>query len=170
MNLCFFQTPWFPEGESDRLLIAPVKDRDALKACFDLILIPDIALGMEFPPQLTWRQFEDKYFRSPRKDVFLLMDKASRKLAGFVILWPVQGKKNWHQILYGIRPEYRGRGLALEGCQQILTLMARHRISEGVTAIVNTSNQASEGVVRGLGMVRMSMSTRCWWERPLSPP
>lgn len=98
MNLCFFRTPWFPEGESDRLLIAPVKDRDALKACFDLILIPDIALGMEFPPQLTWRQFEDKYFRSPRKDVFLLMDKASRKLAGFVILWPVQGKKNWHQI------------------------------------------------------------------------
>ena len=165
---CFWP-PWFDGAESARLRLVPVQDRDSLRRAFDLVTIPSIATGMEFPSNLTWAQFEGKYHRQPRKDLFLLKLKDPDKWVGIVILWPVTDRKHWHQILYGIRPEYRGQGLALEGCKVILGLMARHGISEGVAAIVKESNLASEKVVRGLEMVRHTQSARAWWERRLAP-
>ena len=159
--------PWFPGLESPRLSILPVQDRKGLVQAFELISIPEVGSGMEFPEKLSLRQFEIQFHRGPRKDIFLLLDRDSSQWAVLVIFWPLPGREGWHQILYGILPEKRGRGLALEGCRALLDAITRARLSNGMAAKVAVSNQASRKIARGLGMTLAPDPAGVWWEIPI---
>jgi len=93
-----FWNPWFPTAETSHLQIILVQDRESLAQAFALASIPDIRQGMEFPTRLTWNQFEATFHRQPRKDIFLLKEKASGHWAGLVIFWPA-----WATTLCGVR-------------------------------------------------------------------
>jgi len=165
-----FRKPWFEAFASARLNIQPVRDRLDLARAYDLASRPEVGGGMEFPKNLTWPRFEEGYHQQPRKDLFLLAERGRGRRVGLVILWPVPGRRGWHQILYGLLPEHRGHGYAQEGCRALLARMAATGVSEGVLAIVAATNVGSEAVVRGLGMVRADAGSRGTWVLPLVVP
>ena len=162
-----FRTPWFQALESPRLCIIPVRDRNGLVQAFSLIADREVARLMEFPPELSFRQFEQGFHRGPRKDIFLLQERASGRLAGLVIFCALPGRTSWHSILYGLHPDFRGHGLAKEGCRTLVACMARNRISEGITATVKGSNRPSQKVVEALGLRLVPGAGQSEWAMPM---
>ena len=161
-----FRTPWFQVLESPRLSMIPVQDRNGLGQAFSLIADQEVAQLMEFPPNLSLRQFERGFHQAPRKDIFLLHEKVSGSLAGLVIFCAIPGRPGWHSIMYGLRKDFRGLGLAREGCRALLACMAQDRISEGISAIVKRSNRPSLKVVEALGLRVVAGSGLTEWAMP----
>jgi RimJ/RimL family protein N-acetyltransferase len=116
-----------------------------------LIQESQLAAPMGLPRKLSWQVFE-RPFRNPfPPDLYLIENRADRRLIGVVILWR-PSVQEWPLIHYGLTPSYRGRGLATEAVRAIVASVLGRGQAPGIAAIVANSNVGSVRVVRSVGM------------------
>ena len=138
--------------ETPRLRLRPVIGNGRIDLAFELIQLADIQVGLQLPSNLSSQSFRSKLVGDEPFALFLLEAKAGGDLIGLVGVWAPSPSRGWPQILYAVRPEYRGRGYAGEGAEALIRTLFKSASVMGVGAIVVGPNPGSLAVLGKLGM------------------
>ena len=135
-----------------RLRLLPVLGDHRIGQAFELLQPTDMKAGLNLPQDLTLKEFRRKLVDGEPFATFLLQEKATGSLVGLLGAWAVAPQRGWAQVLYGISPEFRGRGFAREGAEALLVSLFKSELLKGVGAIVVGPNPKSRALLDRLGM------------------
>ncbi len=144
---------------SERMMIRPVSERDAelLLAVFRdpavrRYLLDDAVVSLE------WVQNEivssDERFASSGAGLFTIRLIGTTDVIGFVGFRDFFGPPRL-QLLYGLLPEYWGRGLATEAAKQVCDYAFGELNFARIEAAMDVPNERSIAVAERLGMSRL---------------
>jgi hypothetical protein len=119
---------------------------------FELIQLAGIKTGLQLPRDLSSQSFRSKLVGDEPFALFLVEEKVGGELIGLVGVWAISPSRGWPQILYAVRPEFRGCGYAREGAGVIIETLFKSKSVMGVGAIVVGPNPGSLAVLGKLGM------------------
>ena len=138
--------------QTPRVSLVQVGDKATLAQAFELVSIPDIKTGLEFPRTLSARQFAGHLEANPALRCFLLIPHGNDQPVGMVVYWGNTPVVGCGQILYAIHPDHRGQGIAIEASRVLLNHLFEREAVQGVGAFVALGNEASRQVLVRLGM------------------
>ena len=101
--------------ETPRLRLRPVIGKGRIDLAFELIQLAGIKAGLQLPKDLSNQSFRSKLVGDEPFALFLVEEKAGGELVGLVGVWAISPSRGWPQVLYAVRPEFRGRGFAPGG-------------------------------------------------------
>jgi RimJ/RimL family protein N-acetyltransferase len=138
--------------ETPRLRLRPVIGQGRIDLAFELIQLAGIKTGLQLPIDLSSQSFRSKLVGDEPFALFLMEEKVGGDLIGLAGAWAISPSRGWPQILYAVRPEFRGRGYAREAAAVLVENLFRSESVMGVGAIVVGPNPSSQAVLGKLGM------------------
>ncbi len=142
--------------ETDRLHLTPFEAED-LSLLHELFTHPFLRASLWDNMIIDLEESEkfilanQKYFHHYKWGLWKIWAKPFGKFVGFAGLWPMLEEPQ-PQLLYGLFPEFTGRGMATEAVAAVVDLAFNKLGFSYLNASVGVQHEASQKVVRRLGM------------------